>query len=126
MRHSQAGFLFCAAVLAAPAADAAEITASALFDAYESNEIVAEDSYNGRRISISGRIKAIKKATMGAPILMLDAGGSGRTIHCHFPKKAQTEVEPLRPGEQVTLNCRVKYRMNASIHASACRLDAAH
>lgn len=120
---------FCASLsfittLAVSGVAAAEnITATALFESYERNEIVAEDSYNGRRIGIDGRISAIKQAMMGAPIVLLGAGGPKQLVSCNFPKKAQAEVATLKVGDQVSVSCRVKYRMGNTIHASACNLN---
>ncbi|WP_462323220.1 OB-fold protein [Halochromatium sp.] len=104
-------------------AQAETLSASELFAIYERNEIVAEDSYNGRRIDISGRISALKQAMMGAPIVLLEAGSSNKLVSCHFPKKAQTELAGLKVGDQVSFSCRIKYRMGNTIHASACSLE---
>jgi hypothetical protein len=103
-------------------AQAEAITATALFKAYEENEIVAEDSYNGRRLSISGRISGFKKAALGAPIVLLETGSPGKLVSCHFPKKAQAQVDRFAVGDQVTFSCTIKYRMGDMIHASACSL----
>lgn len=99
------------------------VTASALFQAYEHNEVVAEDSYNGRHIGIDGRVAGLKQAIMGAPIVLLDAGAPNQWISCHFPQKAQAEIAKLQVGDQVSFNCRIKYRMGNTIHASACSLE---
>ncbi|MBK5938914.1 OB-fold protein [Halochromatium roseum] len=110
-------------VLILPSSAHAEtITASALFQAYEQNEIVAEDSYNGRRIGIDGRVAGLKQAIMGAPIVLLDAGAPNQWISCHFPQKAQAEIAKLQIGDPVSFSCRIKYRMGNTIHASACSL----
>jgi hypothetical protein len=97
------------------------VSATNLFDAYARNEIVAEDSYNGRHISIGGRVKTIKKATFGAPIVVLDAGSPDRSVSCHFPKKFWPQIEQASAGDDVVFSCTVKYRMGDTIHASACR-----
>lgn len=102
-------------------ARAETISATALFDQYVDNEIVAEDSYNGRRIGISGRVAAIKQAAFGAPIVILDAGAPDRSVRCHFPKKDWPRVERVEVGDQVVYSCTVKYRMGDTIHTSACR-----
>lgn len=102
-------------------AQAETVTATALFRAYERNEIVAEDGYNGRRITIRGQVSEIKQAMMGAPIVLLEAGAPNKQVICHFPKKAQAEIAGLEVGDQVRVSCRVKYRMGDTIHASACR-----
>jgi hypothetical protein len=101
-------------------AHAERISASALFAAYERNEVVAEDGYNGRRISISGRISEIKDAALGGFAVLLAAGNEGKNVRCHFPKHASAELASLRVGEQVTFVCTVDYRVNNSIHASSC------
>jgi hypothetical protein len=112
-------------VLSLPNSARAEtVTASALFQAYEQNEIVAEDSYNGRRIGIDGQVSGLKQAIMGAPIVLLDAGAPDQWISCHFPQKAQAEIAKLQVGDQVNVDCRIKYRMGNTIHASACRLKS--
>jgi hypothetical protein len=111
------------ALALAASAQAAQISASALFAAYERNEVVAEDDYNGRRIDISGRVSEIKDATMGGTIVFLAAGKNDRNIRCHFPKHAKSELAGLRVGEQATFACTVDYRVNNSIHASSCNRD---
>lgn len=106
----------------ATVAHAETLSATALFHAYESNEIVAEDSYNGRRVGISGRISGFKQAMMGAPIVLLEAGSANKSVSCHFPKKAQAEIARLKIGDHIKVNCTVKYRMGDMIHASACSM----
>jgi hypothetical protein len=116
----------CAGMIAlalAANAQAEQIGAGALFAAYERNEVVAEDNYNGRRISISGRVSEIKDATMGGSVVFLAAGKDDRNIRCHFPKHARSELAGLRVGELATFACTVDYRVNNSIHASSCNRD---
>jgi hypothetical protein len=101
-------------------AHAERISASALFAAYERSEVVAEDSYNGRRLSISGRINRIKDAALGGLAIFLAAGKNDENVRCHFPKRASSAVAGLRVGDQANFVCTVDYRVNNSIHASAC------
>ncbi len=122
MNRFCASLSFITTLAVSGVAEAENTTARALFETYERNEIVAEDSYNGRRIGIRGRIGAIKQAMMGAPIVLLEAGGPNKLVSCHFPKKAQAEIAAMKIGDQVSFSCRVKYRMGNTIHASACSL----
>lgn len=123
--RGRASILLAAALggLLAGRAGAETITATALFKAYEENEIVAEDSYNGQRIAISGRISGLKQAAFGAPIVLLETGSPGNLVSCHFPKKAQAEIARFAVGDQATFSCTIKYRMGDRIHASACSLN---
>lgn len=123
MNRFCAGLSFVITLALSGVAEAENITATALFETYERNEIVAEDSYNGRSIGIRGRISAIKQAMMGAPIVLLEAGGPNKRVACHLPKKAQAEIAERKIGDQVSFSCRVKYRMGNTIHASACSLN---
>lgn len=118
--RSCVGLALLSIALLATRAHAETVTATALFKAYESNEIVAEDSYNGRRINISGRINGFKQAMMGAPIVLLEAGSPSKLVSCHFPKKAQAEVARWKIGDHINVSCIIKYRMGETIHASAC------
>jgi hypothetical protein len=104
-------------------AQAEGLTSTALFETYKRDEILAEDTYNGRRIDISGRISAFKEAVVGAPIVLLDAGSPSEFVRCQFPTKAKDEVAGLKIGDQVGFSCIIKYRMGDIIHASACRLN---
>lgn len=120
MGRSCVGLALLSIALLATRAHAETVTATALFKAYESNEIVAEDSYTGRRINISGRISGFKQAMMGAPIVLLEAGSPSNLVSCHFPKKAQAEVARWKIGDHINVSCIIKYRMGETIHASAC------
>jgi len=120
MTRLTTGFAGSALLACAGFAQAEDISATALFAAYERNQIVAEDGYNGRRITISGRVSAIEDAMMGASAVFLAAGENGKSVRCHFPKNAKPELAGVKVGDQVTFACTVEYRMNSTIHASSC------
>ena len=109
--------------LASGNATAQAVTATALYHTYQSEQIVADDNYNGTEITITGVVSEIKRSMLGAPIVLLDAGAPGAAVSCKFSDASKEQVSALKPGDAVRFNCTVNNIMGETVHLSGCTAD---
>jgi hypothetical protein len=109
--------------LASGSASALEVTAKALYHSYQSEQIVADDNYNGRQITITGVVSEIKHGPLGAPIVLLDAGAPGAAVRCKFTAASKAQVSALKPGDAASFNCTANFILGQSVHLSDCSMD---
>ncbi len=76
------------------------ISASSLYQAYDENEVAADDKYQGKNLLISGTIKDIGLDFLDKPYITLRTGDYG-VIQCYFEEKSN--VKNFRKGEKVQL-----------------------
>ena len=106
--------------MASWSAMAEEITATALYDAYQSAEIVAEDNYNGSQVTITGVVSEVKQSLLGDPVVLLEAGSPGAAVSCKFSGAGKAQAAALHPGDRARLNCTVDFLLGETVHLSGC------
>lgn len=86
------------------AAKSRTVSPSALFKAFEENEVAAEDAYKGKLVAISGKPGKIGTSPSGAPevTFYVDASRIAAVV-CQFPRDARAEVGKLKKGKPVTI-----------------------
>ena len=109
--------------IACGSATAQEVTATALYQMYESEQIVADDNYNGTQVTITGVVSEIKHSLMGAPVVLLAAGSPGAAVSCKFSDASKEQVSALKPGDSARFNCTVNFILGQTIHLSDCTAD---
>ena len=102
---------------------AQEVTATALYQMYQSEQIVADDNYNGTQITITGVVREIKHSLLGAPVVLLDAGSPGAAVSCKFSDASKARLAALKPGDAARFNCTVNFIMGQTVHLSNCTMD---
>lgn len=87
---------------------AARVTAGELFDAYEKNEIAADDRYKGKLLEVSGKIDNIGKDILDTPYITLSVGGKFQImgVQAFFDDDSLPKLANLSKGQGVTLQCR--------------------
>lgn len=104
-----------------------EITAEALWSAYEANEVNADLLYGGRLLAVTGTITDIgKDIVTDAPCISLYSGSAYNLypIQCFFPKYGdQTElIAALQNGDVVTIYGTCKGESLVNVQLSNCQL----
>jgi len=86
--------------------DAAEkLTAQQLFNAYQNNEVAAQQALSGRSILISGTIDDITLDFMDEPVVSLATSNQFMSVQLDFDEEDAAMVSALRSGEQFTALC---------------------
>ena len=60
------------------------VTAQALWDAYNSNESVADSLYNNKAVQVSGQVKKISQNQDGNTVVLLETGDPIFGVNCTF------------------------------------------
>ena len=84
-----------------------EVTPSALFRAYEQNEIKADNAYKDRYVKMTGRIDDIGKDLMDNMYVTL-AASEFFGIQVYFNDEDSSEVANLNKGGTITVVCMVE------------------
>jgi len=84
-----------------------EVTSKDLFDAYEKNEVAANDAYKGKPLAITGSIEKISEDPSGEiyVILKSEKQFSFTDVQCFFPNEQKAEVMKLTKGQKVKIKC---------------------
>ena len=86
------------------------ISADALAEAFDDNEIAAEATYGGaNRITVVGRIKSIGVEIMGHPYVVIEAGNTLTGIQCVFSKTAAETLAKYSKGLRVAITGQMRF-----------------
>lgn len=96
-----------------------QIQASELYDAYDANEIQANERFGGRTLRVLGTIEQIAVDRTGTPYVQLETRGLG--VRANFTAGADG-LSGLRKGADVAVTC-IGVGRSMSIHLKDCRLD---
>lgn len=79
-----------------------EITAVDLYEAYDSNEVSADEAYKGKKLLITGVIDNIGKDIMDDPYVSLKVDYF-QSVNCYFSKKDNKILSQLSKGQKVKI-----------------------
>ena len=93
------------ALLLASTAATQTITASDLINAYDQNEIRADQMFEDKTVTITGRIGDIGTDIFGTPYVTLESGDDFqfRSVQCFFKRSEKGQLAALNPGQQIAL-----------------------
>ena len=84
--------------------DAAAITPTALWKAFDDNEVAAEDAYKGKLVILRGTISAITTDMAGYPVISFDVDQTGLVkVNCVFAKEDRPVIGKLQKGQTVLI-----------------------
>ncbi len=88
---------------ATPTAPARVLSVSpgGLADAYQRNEVAADQRYRDQPVMVSGVVAEIGRGLAGGAYLILT--GQGGVVRCEFPGKNEQQVAALAKGQSVTV-----------------------
>ena len=78
------------------------VTAPELTKEYDDNELAADEKYNGKPMSVVGKVSSIAE-TFGNVTVQLEGDKMTRTVMCSFEDEQKASVAKLKKGQQVTL-----------------------
>lgn len=99
-----------------------EVTANQLYQAYDANEIAADDKYKGKKLAVTGRISEISEILGDIHVDLKTGDGIGWTkISCNMEDR--DVVSKLRKGQKVTIigTCD-GLTLNVSIDLEDCKI----
>lgn len=105
---------------AAPAQPAIELSAQALFAAYDANEVSADDQYKGQRLAVTGTVAGINKDFTDSVYVQIDSGQMFQTVDARGI--APDVASALSKGETVTVECTGNGLMIGSPQLRDCSL----
>ncbi|MGB1307444.1 MAG: OB-fold protein [Oceanihabitans sp.] len=99
-----------------------EVTANQLYNAYNSNEIAADDKYKGKKVAVTGKISDISEVFGAINVDLKTGDGIGWTkVSCTM--KNRDIVSKLRKGQKITIigTCE-GLTLNVSIDLEDCNI----
>ncbi|MDC0719109.1 OB-fold protein [Nannocystis bainbridge] len=91
----------------APQIDA-RVTARELFEAYEKNEIAADNRFKDKLLEVSGKVDNVGKDLLDTPYVALSTGGKFDIlgVQAFFDDASLPKLANLSKGQDVTVACR--------------------
>lgn len=89
----------------APKPQVIEISAQDLANAYESNEVKADQDYKNKQLKITGIVKDIGKDILNDMYVSLEDGKeySILSVQCFFEKSSSDKLASLKKGDSITI-----------------------
>lgn len=79
------------------------VSAKVLFNDFNSNEVVAEERYRGRKLAVDGNVDNISTNAFGTPTIHLKTSNMFMSVHAKM--KSRGDAAQLRPRDRVLLRC---------------------
>ena len=93
---------------ASPAPPPPDISAVALFQAYEANEIAAQRDYEDQVFLVTGIVESISDDILGTPYVTLETESALSSVQAMFNDDPDLDaLAALSQGQAVTVQCRV-------------------
>jgi hypothetical protein len=120
--NTNAGTPAAAAPTPAPAkATAIIVSPSALYSAYDKNELSADNQYKNKVVQLTGIIDTIGKDIMGTPYVTLKTNDPIGTIQCMLSDNASiTQASAMSPGQTVTMQGTVSSKGITNVGVNDC------
>jgi hypothetical protein len=87
-------------------APVATLSAFALYQAYEENEVRADAMYKGKWIRVSGTVDSIGKDILDTPYITLEAGQLLMSVQAMFARSDSNLLVSMNKGAHVTVTCK--------------------
>ena len=97
-----------------------KVSARALDNEYNANEVSADEKYKGKYIWVTGTVHSINKGILGSPYLALNGRNMFLPLHADFDKDSAKELAKVRKGSTVNLVCRVKNYAVGTVMMDEC------
>ncbi|MFA5000753.1 MAG: hypothetical protein WC531_00790 [Candidatus Paceibacterota bacterium] len=102
--------------------EAIKITATALAEAYKSNEVAADAKYKNKLVEVSGFVDSIGKDILDSPYITLSTGQYSVTfIQCFFSKADEPVLAKFSKGQSLRLEGEVSGLTLISVVLKGCR-----
>ncbi len=98
------------------------ITATALDQEFDDNELAAELKYKGKTLVVSGAIKRITRDDRPGKVTIELSGTPESTVDCHFDRANQGDLGALVVGQDVTIRGRCRGKVHSYVMLETCAL----
>lgn len=78
------------------------VEASALYEAYEADEVSAHAKYGGKIVTVTGAVRESSALEDGTPKVVLETGGENGVL-CEFDPNTKHDRTTFQPGERLTI-----------------------
>lgn len=99
------------------------VSASALWKAYDSNEVSADDLYKGRLLLITGIVASIDKDFADNIVLQLASGQMFQSVHAKLHDSQKSSAASLTKNQRVAVLCKGSGRIIGSPMLTDCILQ---
>ncbi len=79
-----------------------EISAKELYDAYQANEVAADERFKNKRVLVYGKISDIGKDILNDPYLSLGVGYL-ESVTCYFDKESNSHIASVSKGLKIEI-----------------------
>jgi hypothetical protein len=98
-----------------------KIDAVRLLSEFETNEIRADSTYKGMKVSVSGSVLQVRNDIHGNPYVDISGGAlKFGSVRCFITSDAIAHASTLDPGQQVTLTGFVKGKSMTDVLLESC------
>ena len=80
-----------------------QITAKDLIAAFDNDEVIANEKYTGKVITVSGTVAQVQTETADQITVFLASNDPLSSVTCSFYKDEVTQVKDLQPGQKVSI-----------------------
>ncbi|QJW98547.1 OB-fold protein [Frigoriglobus tundricola] len=98
------------------------ITAVALDQEFDANELAADRKYKGKTLVVSGVVKRITRDDKPGKVTIELSGTPESTVDCHFDRANQGDLGPLVVGQDVTIRGRCRGKVRSYVTLETCAL----
>lgn len=104
-------------------AESAAMTPAALWQAFDDNEVAAEDAYKGKTVAIQGNIHAITTSATGYPQVSfaVDKHGINRVVF-EFSKDDKLQIAKLKKGQKILVTGRCRGMTMKSVFLDSAKV----
>ncbi|NII73224.1 hypothetical protein FHW84_001793 [Dyella sp. SG562] len=97
-----------------------ETTPSQLYRMYEQNEVAADNQIAGHTISMTGKVKEIRKDFTDSAVLVFDTGAPFSDAQAELKDSEKPRASALQIGQNVTVHCEKAMRVMSSPMLRKC------
>ncbi|MEI7707429.1 MAG: hypothetical protein WCI90_04100 [Chlorobium sp.] len=103
------------------------LTVSSLMNEYKSNEVLADQQYKGKCVTVIGVIQSINSEFLGGPKISLIQKDDGslqlNSVDCEFNREDKASLLSIKVGDHVKIKGIVKGQFLGSISMDNCQFD---
>jgi len=103
-------------------ADAVQVTAGALFAAYQGNEVAADERYKGKKLLLTGTVASIEKGLLDGINLTLSTSNQFMPVNASLEDEEKAKVAKLSKGDPVKLMCKGQGMALSLVYVGDCTL----
>jgi hypothetical protein len=96
------------------------VSANALYRAYDSNELAADEQYRGKRLNITGTVYQMGRDISGSPFVVIGGSGMLDGVQCIFPDAASRQIALLKKGDKVVVIGKIAGKVATSVVVTDC------